>query len=885
MKKIIKNQYFITSIVTIIILLVLFIGKKIFPFGDNTLIYGDMYDQITAFLYHFYDSFYNNKSLLVDFTTSGGINFVGIMAYYILSPVNLIILFFKREEIYLAISIVIALKILLSSLTSLYAIRYLFKEKLSFLLAVILAISYAFSGYMLLMYQITPWMDTMYLFPLIVVGLKKLFSNEKPYLYIIVLSLSLMTSFYVSVISLMFIFFLSLIYIINYSKESKKKTITALGISTLLACMISMVIILPSFLQITSSSRFSLNLEELLNSKTGPITDKLSFFLPSSFLIIQNILLFLDYKKHKKFLKWYFPSLLILGIPYIVEPINKIFHFFSYAFFPNRYGYMMFFLLTIGAAYYSINQKDNKKEAKAKSISISITLLTSTSAIILTYLNYDRLQSNICKLTISRDKYLILILTFISLTIMIGMWVVRRINNKKRTYYYTLVLLSVHILCNLFVYLGIDNKQDKIKEVYSTMHKLYEIHDNNDVYRLKTNSSSLITNNGMVSSFHNLDHFTSLVNGNNLKFLKQLGYTSHWTKTYSKNGTLFTDIITSNKYYLTHNKPQLKTLYNYVETINSYNLYEFNQDISYGYFTKNISFDKEEHSFSFQNKIYKAITNKDEDLFKIYTDFNLNNIKEEEKNNKTTYKIIDNDKYNNLEMNLSITKKSLVYLEIFNSFDNTEDLSIYKKMNIYINDNLYKPTYPISTNNGSLFLGEFDEDIKITIILDNDITLSYIEIGLMNEGDLLDFIKTQKVDSKIKFNKNKIEVNVNSNTSGLFFIPVTNDGGYTVKINDKDEKVETVYGNYLGVNLEKGKNKIEFTYIPKGLKMGIIISLTSLIITVILFKTNLYQLILNNELITKIIKYIYLILYSLLFIFIYIIPFILFIISYFVYLH
>ena len=50
--------------------------------------------------YHFYDSFHGSKSLFIDFTTSGGINFFGIMAYYILSPFSFILLLFMDVNNY-----------------------------------------------------------------------------------------------------------------------------------------------------------------------------------------------------------------------------------------------------------------------------------------------------------------------------------------------------------------------------------------------------------------------------------------------------------------------------------------------------------------------------------------------------------------------------------------------------------------------------------------------------------------------------------------------------------------------------------------------------------------------------------------------------------------
>ena len=73
MKKL--KPYIHTSLIVLGIFLILFLIKGIYPFGNNSLIWGDMHDQITAFYYHFYDCFHGNKSLLVDFTTSGGVNF------------------------------------------------------------------------------------------------------------------------------------------------------------------------------------------------------------------------------------------------------------------------------------------------------------------------------------------------------------------------------------------------------------------------------------------------------------------------------------------------------------------------------------------------------------------------------------------------------------------------------------------------------------------------------------------------------------------------------------------------------------------------------------------------------------------------------------------
>jgi len=44
----------------------------------------------------------------------------------------------------------------------------------------------------------------------------------------------------------------------------------------------------------------------------------------------------------------------------MIEPINKIWHFGSYAFFPYRFGFITMFLLIVGAGY-AFNQYDSVK--------------------------------------------------------------------------------------------------------------------------------------------------------------------------------------------------------------------------------------------------------------------------------------------------------------------------------------------------------------------------------------------------------------------------------------------------------------------------------------------------------------------------------------------
>ena len=414
-----KKKYIVTSIVILGVLSVIFFIKGYYPFGSQSIIWSDMHEQITAMYYHFYDSIYNSKSLFVDFNSGGAINFVGVLAYYILSPFTLIILFFPRELIDNAVSIIVALKILLSGLTCLYFISKTF-NKIDDNYKIILSLLYAFSSYSLTLYIITPWIDIVYLFPMLLLGLKKLLDLESSKLYIITLSISLICSFYITFIVLLFIIFSSFLYLYIFKKENIKKAIFHLGVATIISILIASVILIPSFIQIFASQRASINLAEIVNSKFGPLSDKIAYLFGSTILIVFSLLILLNFKKHKKFTIFLFLNLLLLGLPLIIEPINKMWHFGSYVYFCYRYGFIVVLFLIIGAGYYLTNLDSMKKYPiiVSKIIPLLLLIITFIVMFVIFYKYRFRIFLAIDSLTFTRDKIALLSLFIVSLLIL-----------------------------------------------------------------------------------------------------------------------------------------------------------------------------------------------------------------------------------------------------------------------------------------------------------------------------------------------------------------------------------------------------------------------------------------------------------------------------------
>ena len=888
MKKI--KPYLYTGLITLGILLVVSAVKGIFPFGDNSFIWGDMHDQITAFYYHLYDTVYGNNSIFVTFSSGAAINFLGILAYYILSPFSLLVLLVPRDYIYLMVSVIIVLKMITCSITCLYFLRTYFKNMPS-LLSMLLAIIYAFSGYALMMYQITPWIDAMYMFPLIMLGLKKLLDLEKPTFYIITLTLSLIFSFYVSMMVIIFIFFASFIYLLNYkTKDETKKAITSLGISTVLALLMAAFVIIPAYLQISTSSRVGFYLQGIINSKTGPIRDKFSMLAFGGVMYAGLIMLLLKFKEHKKFLTFYLPTLLLVLIPIVIEPINRVWHFGSYVCFPCRNGFILMFMLILGAAY----GYDHYKEGKTLTVEInkyaSLFVASAAGILIIRYSHryYDRLQAAIYKLSISADSRMVFVLLLTTAIATIGCLIILGLNKKLSTFVITLLFaISVtHITANSLIYLGNDKNQEILTKEYRMLNNISKDYPEGEYYRVKNNLIDMIMNSGIVMKYHNVDHFTSLTNKDAIQVLKKLGYSSTWVKTHSNGGTLFLDAILANKYILS-DEDHVNPYYEPIKNYNGAEFYKLKHNVPYGVIISNDDtvLDKN-NSFEIANSLYHNILDTKEDIFEIDNKFSLDNIKGNLLDAKLVeYSIVDGDYYAYFEKDVIVTGKKNLYLEVAHQIGNDQNYRINKAFNLYVNDKLVKENAFNEPHNGVMDLGIYEnEKVNIKLELKKSVLLKEITVGLMDLDKYEDFINKTYSDHDIKYNRNKLSLKVTGTKDKILLLPIIYDKGFTASVNGKNVEISKVYDAFVGIPLEEGENNINIKYVSIGIKPSLIVSVVFLIVTILLIKFNVFSKIWEIKIINNMAYYVYLGLYFIMILGVYVLLTLCFIVSYFIYL-
>lgn len=150
----------------------------------------------------------------------------------------------------------------------------------------------------------------------------------------------------------------------------------------------------------------------------------------------------------------------------------------------------------------------------------------------------------------------------------------------------------------------------------------------------------------------------------------------------------------------------------------------------------------------------------------------------------------------------------------------------YKKMGISYNYYISEKDYE---------LNDYPERRKLlneAVILNNNQIKKYKNILQKYNSQSKNF--TNKLETnKFEFGKGKFTSKIKTNKQSFIVYTVPYDKGWTATINNKKVKFEKVDNGLIGLTVNKGMNNIEFKYSPPGFKLGLIISIISVIILII----------------------------------------------------
>ena len=843
-----ENRWIIiTFLLSSIAISIIYILKKIAPFGNNSMLDVDFYHQYGPLLNELYDRVKSGESILYSFNTGAGIPFFRNFFNYLSSPFNLILFLFKKENIVMAFSIIIALKVIISSVTMSYFLKNSFKNN-NFLIS-IFSLLYVFSGYFCAYYWNIMWLDRMVFLPLIIYGINKIVDDKNPFFFIISLSIMLFANYFIAYMICIFcvLYFLGYFWYKNkFNIKSFIKTCLCFIISSILSASLVSFALIPVYNSLASISATtgsfpaltaSFNIIDFLfNHLTGverTVFSSDTLPLPNVYSGLISIVLvlsiFLNKKINRRFKIITILFFFVFLASFSITSLDFIWHAFHV---PNdlpwRYSFIYVFCF-ISLAYYAALKFKHLGFFKI-SFLFSALILFILLSLKFEFKNINNEVAIICIL-VSLLYYLLYVL------------LKSEIINKKFLKLSFIIVVMFECIYGINTNWNIDHDiktfmsdKEDYKKLINEARK-----DDNGLYRIEK-TSYLTLNDGAWYDYYGISTFSSMAYEDVAKNQRMLGMAGNNINSYYYQNfqTPIYNTMFNIKYILGNYIEN--DYYSFIDSEDTYNLTLYNYNSSLLYTTnkdlKNWNLINYEPFLNQSNFAFLATGVND-----IFEPVNVSEVKNGE--------ILSNSFYSNSNGDFAY-KLNSPSKELELIIDNFKARNIYfyiggsKVNNFSINGSYYSLTsdeYYI-LDAGKLPKGEVN--IKINFKDSEGGSLKFYAYAINDEKfkNFYNNLSSGFLNVK-KYNETYIKGNIKAKQNQIVFSTIAYDEGWQVYVDDKRVNTYKLANAYLGFDIEEGEHKIVLKYYPKGMKIGLIISFISLIII------NIYWYIFNKISIKK----------------------------------
>ncbi len=836
--------YLLAFLLPLFLLIGIFIYMKVYPFGENTYLPADAFSQYVNFLQYFKNIFTEGESIIYSLSKSIGGEMYGLFAYYIISPYNFLTLFFQKGNMTFVFDIILILKLASCSLTFMYYLNRRRKARFSNL---IFSIMYALSGYVIAYGFNIMWLDAVILLPLVVSGIDDLIKKKKCILYIVALTLTLITNYYIGfmvcIFSLLYYIYKTLIGNLKNKKLILKKTGIFI-IASICAALITAIILVPVFIGL-QSGRADFSFSSMNFDKNFELEKLISKFFTNSFNfeeiqnnsmppifcgILANILVLAYFINGKIKIKEKIFSLLFIAIfiiSFYIEGANILWSMGNIpAWYIYRYAFCFTFIYIILAKKSFVNAQKGMKIWKWFIIAIIFIGL----AVFALNLETGFENENAIKLDILLGILFIILLALTKIKF--------KDNGKKiklflSKYYTKTIIIIIFLLTTANLVYNATYSLDTIRKenesvdqnAYAVLNNVYARINNNlkeydkGLYRI--DSKGKITENDALNfGYNGITYFGSTYSEKSHLFLEKLGYTKyHVNIKCDGDNTKTADMLLGIKYVIVppgrKTYKNYKTAYEEIYIENNVKIYENPYTLSLGYAVNkeifNVNMDNK-NTFELQNEILKSATGIDEDVYIKHVGEIENTNQKLEEGGKVVYEF-------------KVQNTGNIYLYLLANAQNGFKVNINGE-EIWI--------YATFLNNGMISIGprEIGETIKVEIVPTKKMQINEIYLYYENEEILqkhYEVLNQTQVDLERINNEKYIgKINCDSDKTILFTIP--NDKGWKIKVDGKEAQIKETLGALMLVEVEKGEHEITLEYTLPGLKLGIILTSLGVII-------------------------------------------------------
>lgn len=815
--------FFLAFAIPVIILLVIYMVRDIYPFGDNCFLRSDMYHQYAPFLKEFYDKLKDGGSPLFSWNIGMGTNFFGLYAYYLASPLNWIIALVSPTHIIEIMSVFIILKTGLASLSaSFYLSRHFHTRHVSI---AAFSIFYALSSYMAAFNWNVMWLDCIVLLPLIILGLERLVKENKCILYCVTLALCIISNYYISIMVCIFslLYFLITVFSADLERTAKYYAgrIAHFVFYSLIAGGLAAFLLIPVYyaLQLTASSdsvfpaelsryfsifemlsRGLMNVDPAIFSAHEPniYSSVLVFLLFPLYLFNKKI------KPREKVGKLVLISIFLLSFNLNIP--NYIWHGFH---FPNslpcRESFIFIFLILTMSyeAFTGIRRYTSKQ------------IYGCFAGVIILFLLFDQFMVD--------EDYPFTIVYLSIIFVSLYLLIIRLMRSNRFHNDFVLYLFFIVVICEVCI-----NTNDT---AIGTTSRTYYVNDNADIeevlntveqedssfYRVEK-MERRTKNDAAWHDYKGVSIFSSTANAGVTDFLGSLGFEQSMNAYAFYGNTPFTASLLSVKYVLSNNLIEDNSLTGLSTSSNNIYLYENKYTLPLGFMVdKNLEENlntENSNPFEVQNSFVQEASG--------YTDmFTLLNV-----SNSGSF------------ARISVSSTSHVYVYISSS---TESINVDIDNSIGIN--VSSKTYSELKHQYIVDLGNVESGSVISITPQDDSSSLSLYAASFNEEIFKDAVKILGSNPLTisSYSDTSIKGSVTADADGLLFTSIPYDKGFSVYVDGVKTQTRSFKNAFVSVPVSQGTHTIEIKYSPQGLLAGSIISITCLILLAAAIIYNLIQ--------------------------------------------
>ncbi|MGC6175945.1 YfhO family protein [Lacrimispora sp. 38-1] len=793
--------------VPVVIMIIIFAQRGIFPFGEESFLRTDMYHQYAPFFSEFQYKLTHGGSLLYSWDIGMGVNFAALYSYYLASPLNWLIVLCPKNYIIEFMTYMIVFKIGLSGLAFSWYLRRHFKTA-DFGIA-FFGIFYALSGYMAAYSWNIMWLDCILLFPLIMLGLEKLVQEKKCFLYCITLGLSILSNYYISIMICIFmVFYFGALLILEGRKPWKEILLNCIHFAaySLLAGGLAAVVLLPEIYAMKMTASGDINFPQTFSSYFS-IFDMIARHLPAveteigldhwpniycGVAILIFFLLYLGCRKIRQRDKIVMCSLILFFFAsFSINVLNFIWHGFHYPnSLPCRQSFIYIFLmLTAGYhAYIYLHDIPWKHVVTAFFASVIFVIMA---------------QKLVTDDAFHFSVFYVAIIFLAVYAGLIGLY-------QKGTSRNMLVLLALGVVSleaavnTTVTSVTTTSRTSYIKDNRASIDLTESLMPNPAFYRVEKVTRKT-KNDGAWMNFPSVSLFSSTANADLSKFFKKLGCESS-TNAYSITGsTPLVDALFAVKYALYSEEAGENEISSLVSVQDEMQLRENTYALSLGVMMP----------YDVENNWQLDLTNPAE----VQNDLSvvlgaspvLSEVPSEVKGKSFTFTPDTDGDYYVFVSNKKVEKVTALLGEKTKNFDNVS------------RGYLLELGYLKSGEEVTLRNDDNEQDLVAS-------AYRFLPKGLESVYQVLN-----KNSLKLtKWTDTQIKGTVDAERAGLLYLSIPFDKGWSVKIDGKDAEPYKIFDTFLSVHMTAGTHEVSLEYMPQGLKTGGMITGGSILILLVL---------------------------------------------------